>query len=222
MPKHANPASCDVLGFLTQRGPRRAVEKYHANQVLYSQGDPADSVFYIAKGKVKVTVTSAHGKEAIVAIRGPDEFCGEGAMTGKPRRLSSVTAMTACEAVRIARESMARLLRYEPKFADFFIFHLFTRTARVEADLVNHLFSSSEMRLARALLSLANYGSDFGPDPIPVKVNHELLAKIVGTTRSRVNVFMNKFRRLGLIDYNGSLKVQKAPLNFVLHEESSR
>lgn len=222
MPKHANPASFDVLGFLTQRGPGRAVENYRANQVLYSQGDPADSVFYIAKGKVKVTVTSAHGKEAIIAIRGPDEFCGEGAMTGKPRRLSSVTAMTACEAIRIAREPMVRLLRYEPKFADYFIFHLLTRTARVEADLVNQLFSSSKMRLARALLSLANYGSDFGPDPIPVKVNHELLAKIVGTTRSRVNVFMNKFRRLGLIDYNGSLKVQKALLNFVLHEESSR
>jgi CRP/FNR family transcriptional regulator, cyclic AMP receptor protein len=130
MPKLANPASFDVLGFLTQRGPGRAVEKYHANQVLYSQGDPADSVFYIAKGKVKVTVTSAHGKEAIVAIRGPDEFCGEGAMTGKPRRLPSVTAMTACEAVRIAREPMV-LLRSEPEFA------------RVEADLVNQLFSSA-------------------------------------------------------------------------------
>jgi CRP/FNR family transcriptional regulator, cyclic AMP receptor protein len=220
MPKHANPASFDVLGFLTQRGPRRTVEKYRPNQVLYSQGDPADSVFYI--GKVEVTVTSAHGKEAIVAIRGPDEFCGEGAMTGKPRRLSSVTAMTACEAIRIAREPMVRLLRYEPEFADYFLFHLLSRTARVEADLVNQLFSSSEMRLARALLLLANYGSDVGPDPIPVKVNHDLLAKMVGTTRSRVNVFMNKFRRLGLIDYNGSLKVQKALLNFVLHEESSR
>ena len=114
---------------------------------------------------------------------------------------------------------MARLLRYEPEFADYFLFHLLTRTARVEADLVNQLFSSSEMRLARALLLLANYGSDFGPEPIPVKVNHELLAKMVGTTRSRVNVFMNKFRRLGLIDYNGSLKVQKALLNFVLHED---
>jgi CRP/FNR family cyclic AMP-dependent transcriptional regulator len=114
---------------------------------------------------------------------------------------------------------MMRLLRYEPEFADYFLFHLLTRTARVEADLVDHLFSSSEMRLARALLLLANYGGDVGPEPIPIKVNHELLAKMIGTTRSRVNVFMNKFRKLGLIDYNGKLKVQKALLNFVLHDE---
>jgi CRP/FNR family cyclic AMP-dependent transcriptional regulator len=219
MAKRANPESFDVLGFLTQRGPRGTVSKYRVNQVLYSQGDPADCVFYIHEGKVKVTVTSAHGKEAIVAIRGPDEFCGEEGMTGTPLRLSSAAAMTPCEIIRLERETMGRLLRFEPEFADYFLFHLLTRTARVEADLVDQLFSSSEMRLARALLLLANYGSDVGPEPIPVKVNHELLAKMVGTTRSRVTVFMNKFRKLGLIDYNGELKVQKALLNFVLHDE---
>jgi CRP-like cAMP-binding protein len=194
--------------------------KYQANQVLYAQGDAAEAVFYIHKGKVKVTVTSAHGKEAIVAIRGPDEFCGEEAMTGTPQRLSSAAAMTPCEIIRLEKATLGRLLRFEPEFADYFLFHLLTRTARVEADLVDQLFSSSEMRLARVLLLLANYGSDVGPEPIPVKVNHELLAKMVGTTRSRVTVFMNKFRKLGLIDYNGELKVQKALLNFVLHDES--
>jgi CRP-like cAMP-binding protein len=222
MAKNSSPSSFDVIGFLTQRGPKRTVSKYRANQILYSQGDPADSVFYIHKGKVKVTVTSEHGKEAVVAIRGPDEFCGEQAMTGMPLRLSSAAAMTECDVIRLDNAVLARLLRFEPEFADYFLFHLLTRTARVEADLVDQLFSSSEMRLARTLLLLANYGGDIGPEPIPIKVNHDLLAKMIGTTRSRVTVFMNKFRKLGLIDYNGTLKVQKALLNFVLHDERDR
>jgi CRP/FNR family cyclic AMP-dependent transcriptional regulator len=217
-----NPSSFDVLGFLTHRGPIRTLSKYRANKNLYSQGDPADSVFYIHEGKVKITVASAQGKEAVVAIRGPDEFCGEEAMTGAPLRLSSAAALTECEVIRLDKEAMARLLRFEPEFADYFLFHLLTRTARVEADLVDQLFSSSEMRLARVLLLLANYGNDLGPEPIPVKVNHDLLAKMVGTTRSRVTVFMNKFRKLGLIDYNGHLKVQKALLNYVLNERRSK
>jgi CRP/FNR family transcriptional regulator, cyclic AMP receptor protein len=150
---------------------------------------------------------------------GPDEFCGEQAMAVAPMRLSSAAAMTECEIIRLEKEALARLLRFEPEFADDFLFHLLTLTARVEADLVDQLFSSSEMRLARALLLLANYGGDIGPEPIPIKVNHELLAKMIGTTRSRVTVFMNKFRKLGLIDYNGHLKVQKALLNYVLHDE---
>lgn len=140
-------------------------------------------------------------------------------MTGMPLRLSSAAAMTECDLVRLDKETMARLLRSEPEFADYFLHHLLTRTARVEADLVDQLFNSSEMRLARVLLRLANYGGDAGPEPIAIKVNHDLLAKMVGTTRSRVTVFMNKFRKLGLIDYNGSLKVHKALLNFVLHSE---
>ena len=210
MAKNRNPESFGVIGFLTQRGPKRTLSKYRANQIHCAQGDSADSVFYIHTGKVKVTVTSSRGKEAIVAIRGPDEFCGEGAMTGKPWRLSSATTMTPCEIIWLENVAMMRLLRYEPEFADYFLFHLLTRTARVEADLVDHLFSSSEMRLARALLLLANYGGDVGPEPIPIKVNHELLAKMIGTTRSWVNLFMNKFRKLGLINYNGKLKVQTA------------
>lgn len=222
MAKKAYPTSSDVVGFLTQSGPKRTVVNYRANQALYSQGDPADSVFYIHKGKVKVTVTSEQGKEAVVAIRGPDEFCGEEAMTGAPLRLSSTTTMTPCEAIRLDKETIGRLLRFEPEFADYFLYHLLTRTARVEADLVDQLFSSSEMRLARVLLLLANYGSDVGPEPIPVKVNHELLAKMIGTTRSRVTVFMNEFRKLGLIDYDGILKVEKGLLNYVLHDEPSR
>jgi CRP-like cAMP-binding protein len=208
------------MGFLTQGRPTRALSKYRENQILYSQGDPADSVFYIYKGKVKVTVISARGKEALVAIRGPAEFCGEGALTGKPRRLASATSMTTCEIIRLDKETMMRLLRYEPEFADYFLFHLLTRTAQVEADLINHLFSSSEMRLARALLVMANFGSDIGPEPMPIRVNQETLAAMVGTTRPRVNFFMNKFRRLGLINYNGQLEVRKALLNFVLHDRA--
>ena len=194
------------------------MSKYKENQILYSQGDPADSVFYIHRGKVKVTVISKLGKEAVVAIRGPEEFCGEGALIGKPLRLATATAMSACEIIRIERETLARLLHQEPEFAAYFLTHLLTRTARVEADLVAQLFHSSEMRLARALLLLANYDSDVGQEPIPVKVNRETLAALIGTTRSRVNLFMNKFRKLGLISYNGRLEVHKALLNFVLHE----
>ena len=217
---NAQSSSFDVLGFLTKKGPPGAVTKYRADQTLYAQGDPADSVFYIHKGKVKDAIISERGNEAVIAIRGPDEFCGEQAVTGAPLRLSSAITLTPSEVVRLDKETMARLLRFEPEFADYFLFHLLTRTARVESDLVAQLFSSGEMRLARVLLLLANYGNDFGPEPIPIKVNHELLAKMVGTTRSRVTVFMNKFRKLGLIDYNGELKVQKALLNYVLHSES--
>jgi len=210
--------SFDVMGLLTQHNTRWTVSNYRENQIIYAQGDPADSVFYIHKGKVKVTVTSKLGKEAIVAIRGPDEFCGEGALTGKPLRLATVTAMSTCNIIRLDKATIVRLLHQDSEFADYFLSHLLTRTARVEADLVDQLFNSSEMRLARALLLLANYGNDLGVEPIAVKVNQQTLAELIGTTRSRVNVFMNKFRKLGLINYNGKLEVQKALLNFVLNE----
>ena len=210
--------SFDVMGLLTQHNTRWTLSKYKENQIVYAQGDPADSVFYIHKGKVKVTVISQLGKEAIVAIRGPDEFCGEGAMSGAPLRLATTTAMSACEIVRLETETVIGLLHQNHEFADYFLGHLLTRTARVEADLVDQLFNSSEMRLARALLLLANYGNDSGSQPIAVKVNQDTLAALIGTTRSRVNVFMNKFRKLGLIKYNGKLEVQKALLNFVLNE----
>jgi CRP/FNR family transcriptional regulator, cyclic AMP receptor protein len=219
MPSDAKHHSFDVMDLLTQHNTRWTLSKYQENQTVYSQGDPADSVFYIHKGKVKVTVISKRGKEAIVAIRGPDEFCGEGALTGVPLRLATATAMSACQIVRLETETVVRLLHQSQEFADYFLEHLLTRTARVEADLVDQLFNSSEMRLARALLLLANFGGDAGTDPIPLKVNQDTLAALIGTTRPRVSVFMNKFRRLGLIKYNGKLEVQKALLNFVLHEK---
>jgi CRP/FNR family cyclic AMP-dependent transcriptional regulator len=210
------PSSFDVMGLLTQHNTRWILSKYQEKQIVYAQGDPADSVCYIHKGKIKVTVISQRGKEAIVAIRGPDEFCGEGALTGAPLRLATATAMSACEIVRLPRETLVRLLHENHKFADYFLDHLLARTARVEADLADQLFNSSEMRLARALLLLANYGSGVGQEPMPVKVNQETLAALIGTTRPRVSVFLNKFRKLGLIKYNGKLEVQKALLNFVL------
>jgi CRP-like cAMP-binding protein len=216
---NAKPSSFDVMGLLTKHNTRWALSKYKENQVVYSQGDPADSVFYIHKGKVKVTVTSERGKEAIVAIRGPDDFCGEGALTGKPLRLATTTTMSKCEIIRLEKQTIVRVLHQEPEFSDYFLNHLLTRTARVEADLVDQFFNSSEMRLARALLLLANYGNDSGLEPLPIEMNQETLAEMIGTTRSRVNTFMNKFRKLGFIKYNGKLEVQKALLNFVLHEQ---
>jgi CRP/FNR family transcriptional regulator, cyclic AMP receptor protein len=219
MPRDEKHHSFDVMDLLTQHNARWTLSKYQENQTVYSQGDPADSIFYVHKGKVKVTVISKRGKEAIVAIRGPDEFCGEGALTGVPLRLATATAMSACQIVRLENETVVRLLHQSQEFADYFLEHLLTRTARVEADLVDQLFNSSEMRLARALLLLANFGGDAGTDPIPLKVNHDTLAALIGTTRPRVSIFMNKFRRLGLIKYNGKLEVQKALLNFVLHEK---
>jgi CRP/FNR family transcriptional regulator, cyclic AMP receptor protein len=218
MQENAEHSSFDVMGLLTQHNTRWTLTKYKENKIIYSQGDPADSVFYVHTGKVKVTVVSKLGKEAIVAIRGPDEFCGEGALTGKPLRLATTTTMSPCEIIRLEKETIVRLLHQDEEFADYFLDHLLTRTARVEADLVDQLFNSSEMRLARALLLLANYGNDLGLEPIPLTVNQDTLAALIGTTRPRVSTFMNKFRKLGLIKYNGKLEVQKALLNFVLNE----
>ena len=207
-----------VADFFARHNAPWTLSNYQENQIVYSQGDRADSVFYIHKGKVKVVVISERGKEAIVGIRGPDEFCGEGALTGKPLCAASMITISECEIMRLKKETVVRLLHEEPEFADYFLAHLLTRTSRVEADLVDQLFNSSEMRLARALLLLANYGSDDGQEAIPVKVNQETLAALIGTTRPRVSVFMNKFRRLGLIKYNGNLQIQKALLNYVLHK----
>jgi CRP-like cAMP-binding protein len=218
MQKHKKRPSFDVMGLLTQHNTRWTVSQYKENQIVCTQGDPADSVFYIHKGKVKVTVVSKLGKEAVVAIRGPDEFCGEGAMTGAALRLETTVTMSTCEIIRLETVTVVRLLHENQEFADYFLDHLLTRTARVEADLVDQLFNSSEMRLARALLLLANFGNDVDQEPLPVKMNQETLAALIGTTRSRVNFFMNKFRKLGLIDYNGKVAVHKAMLNFVLNE----
>jgi CRP/FNR family transcriptional regulator, cyclic AMP receptor protein len=176
-------------------------------------------VFYILKGKVKVTVISEQGKEAVVAVLGPDEFCGEGCLTGQPVRLAAATAMTECEIMRLEKATMIRVIHEEPAFAEMFVSHLLARTVRVEADLVDQLFNSSEKRLARALLLLANFGKDGRPEPIIAQVSQETLAEMIGTTRSRVSFFMNKFRKLGLIDYNGQIEIHSSLLNVVLHEE---
>jgi CRP/FNR family transcriptional regulator, cyclic AMP receptor protein len=189
------------------------------NQKVFSQGTPADAVFYIQKGKVKVTVLSEQGKEAVVAVLGPDEFCGEGCLTGQPVRLATATAMTECEIMRLEKAAMIRVLHEEPAFSEMFVSHLLARTIRVEADLVDQLFNSSEKRLARALLLLANFGKEGEPEPILAKISQETLAEMIGTTRSRVSAFMNKFRELGLIDYNGRIEVHRSLLNVVLHEQ---
>jgi CRP/FNR family cyclic AMP-dependent transcriptional regulator len=212
----------DLLGFLTQRHTRWTLSKYRERQIVYSQGDPADSVFYIHRGKVKVIVVSERGKEAVVAIRGPDEFCGEGALTGKPFRLASLKTVTPCEIVRLEKATLARLLHQQPKFSDYFIHHLLTRTARVESDLVDQLFNSSEKRLARVLLLLAHFGKEGIPETVVPKISQETLAEMVGTTRSRVSFFMNRFRKLGFIHYaggtEGALQVHSSLLNVVLHD----
>ena len=218
MQKDGGRTSFDVMGLLTQHKTRWNLSKYKENQIVYAQGDAADSVFYVHTGRVKVTVISKLGKEAIVAIRGPDELCGEEAMNGTPLRLATTTTMSPCDIIRLETQTIVRLLHENQEFADYLLTHLLTRTARVEADLVDQLFNSSEMRLARALLLLANYGNDVDQEPIPISVNQVTLAEMIGTTRSRVNFFMNKFRKLGLISYNGKLEVHRSLLNYVLHE----
>ena len=209
----------DPKVFLGTENSARTISKYRKDQTLFSQGSPADAVFYIRKGKVKITVVSEQGKEAVVAIQGPDEFCGEGCLTGQVRRLGSASAMTECEIMRLDKAAMIRVLHDEPAFSEMFVSHLLARTIRVEADLVDQLFNSSEKRLARALLLLANFGKDGRPEPVIGKVSQETLAELIGTTRSRVSHFMNKFRNLGFIDYNGHLEVHTSLLNVVLHDQ---
>jgi CRP/FNR family transcriptional regulator, cyclic AMP receptor protein len=209
----------DPKAYLAKANGGRTISQYRKNQVVFSQGDPADSVFYIRGGKVKVTVLSEQGKEAVVAVRGPDEFCGEGCLTGQPRRMATATAMTECEIMQLEKGTIFRVLHDEPAFSEMFVAHLLARTIRVEADLVDQLFNSSEKRLARALLLLANFGKEGEPEPIIAKVSQETLAEMIGTTRSRVSSFMNKFRKLGLIDYNGHIEVHRSLLDLVLHEK---
>ncbi len=209
----------DLKALLAKANGGDSVQHYGTNQVIFTQGDPADAAFYIRSGKVKVTVISAQGKEAVVAILGPDEFCGESCLNGQPLRMATATAIADCEILRVEKRAMIRVLHDEPEFSDMFIAHLLHRTARVEADLVDQLFNSSEKRLARALLLLANFGKEGRPEPVIPKVSQEMLADMIGTTRSRVSHFMNKFRKLGFIDYNGTLEVHSSLLNVVLHDE---
>ncbi len=209
----------DPKAFLSNADGGRVISTYKEGQAIFSQGDTADAIFYTLDGKVKVTVLSEQGKEAIVAILGPDSFFGEGCLTGQPARLATAAAMTECTIMRVEKQAMIRILRDEPSFSEMFIAHLLKRTARVEADLVDQLFNSSEKRLARALLLLANFGKEGRPEPVVPKISQETLAVMIGTTRSRVNHFMNKFRRLGFIHYNDSLEVHSSLLNVILHDE---
>ena len=211
--------SFDPKSFLAKVGDGRSIGKYCKNQAVFSQGDAADSVFYIQTGKVKLTVVSQQGKEAVVAIQGPNEFCGEGCLTGQPLRMATATAMTECEIMRLEKGAIILTLHDEPAFSEMFVAHLLARTIRVEEDLVDQLFNSSEKRLARALLLLANFGKEGKPEPIIANVSQETLAEMIGTTRSRVSHFMNKFRKLGFIDYNGTLEVHSSLLSVVLHDQ---
>ena len=209
----------DPKDFLSTVNGGRTISTYRKNQKVFSQGDAADSVFYIQKGKVKVTVVSEQGKEAVVAILGKDEFCGEGCLTGQPRRIATAAALTECEIMRLDKDAMIRVLHDEPTFSEMFVEHLLVRTIRVEEDLVDQLFNSSEKRLARALLLLANFGKEGRPEPIIAKVSQETLAEMIGTTRSRVSFFMNKFRKLGFVSYNGKIEVHSSLLGVVLHDQ---
>jgi len=197
----------------------RTIAKYSKNQVVFSQGDAGDAVFYVQKGKLKITVVSERGKEAVASLLGPDEFFGEACMAGQEKRLASVSAMTDAVVTRIEKAEMIRLVQEQPAFSQMFMTHILNRTIRVEADLIDQLFNSSERRLARLLLLLANYGNEGKPEPIIAKISQETLAEMIGTTRSRVSFFMNRFRKLGFISYNGHIEVHKSLLNLVLHEQ---
>jgi CRP-like cAMP-binding protein len=205
--------------FLAKVGEGRSIERYGKGQTVFAQGDPSDAVFYIQKGKAKVTVVSEQGKEAVVAILGSNEFFGEGCLAGQAQRIATVTAMTESVVMRLEKSAVVEVIHREPAFSEMFIAHLLGRTLRVEADLVDQLFNSSERRLARLLLLLANFGKEGKPEPIIAKISQETLAEMIGTTRSRVSFFMNKFRKLGLIDYNGGIHVHSSLLNVVLHEQ---
>jgi CRP/FNR family transcriptional regulator, cyclic AMP receptor protein len=219
MTRKQNP-SFDPKLFLAKVGEGRSIGKYRKDQIVFSQGDPADAVFYIQKGKAKVTVVSEQGKEAVVAILGPSDFFGEGCLAGQPRRMATVSTMADGLFMRLEKASVVRVIHDEPAFSELFIAHLLARTIRVEEELIDQLFNSSEKRLARMLLLLASFGKEGRPEPIIANVSQETLAEMIGTTRSRVSFFMNKFRKLGFIHYNGGgLEVHSSLLNVILHDQ---
>jgi CRP-like cAMP-binding protein len=208
----------DPKVFLATVNHGRTASTYAQDDVVYRQASPADAVFYIRKGRIKIEVASKQGKEAVVAILGPGEFFGEGCLIGQPLRLATARAMVESAVMRVGKAEMIRVLHDEPAFGEVFMAHLLTRNSRVEEDLADQLFNSSEKRLARTLLLLANFGKEGAPQAITAKISQETLAEIVGTTRPRVNTFMNKFRKLGFIEYNGSLKVHNSLLSILLRD----
>ena len=210
----------DPAMFLATAGEGRTKAEYLAGVVIFSQGDASDAVFHIVRGKIKIAATSGQGREGVVGLFGDGDFFGEGCLIGQPVRLAAAIAMTDSEVVRIGKAEMIRALHAEPDLAEMFTTYLLTRNSRVEADLVDHLFNSSERRLARVLLLLANFGKEGKPEPITTKISQETLAEMIGTTRPRVSFFMNKFRKLGYIDYNGEIKVHSSLLSVLLHEDA--
>jgi CRP/FNR family transcriptional regulator, cyclic AMP receptor protein len=205
--------------FLAKVGAGKSILEFQKNQNVFAQGDVADTVFYIQKGRVKLTVLSEQGKEAVVGILEPGQFFGEGCLNGHLLRIATTTAMEACVITAITRQAMISALHDEPKFSELFMAYLLTRNSRIEEDLIDQLFNSSERRLARLLLLLANFGKQGTPQPINPNISQETLAEMIGTTRSRVSFFMNKFRKLGLISYNGKIEVHNSLLNAVLREK---
>jgi CRP/FNR family cyclic AMP-dependent transcriptional regulator len=212
----------DPTVFLAIAGKGRTLADHPKSHIVFLQGDPADAIFYIQKGKIKLTVVSKQGKEAVVALLGPGDFFGEGCLAGQSLRMASATAMSECSLMRLEKAGVIRLLHDQPAFSERLLHHLLSRNIRIEEDLVDQLFNSSEKRLARVLLLLANFGKEGKPEPVIPKISQETLAEIVGTTRSRVSFFMNRFRKLGFIQYDGQfdsgLEVHSSLLNVILHD----
>src|SRR6202171_5350864 len=209
----------DPKKFLAKMGAGKTISEYRKNQIIFSQGEVADSVFYIQQGKVKLTVVSEQGKEAVVAILESGHFFGEGCLNGHPLRIATTRAIDECVITRVEKATMIATIHKEPDFSELFMSYLLTRNSRIEEDLIDQLFNSSEKRLARLLLLLANFGKEGRPEPIVGKFSQETLAEMIGTTRSRVSFFMNKFRKLGFIEYNGHLEVHTSLLNMVLRDK---
>jgi CRP-like cAMP-binding protein len=207
----------DAKAFLTKARTGRSVSAYQKKEVVFAQGDPANAVFYIETGRIKLTVVSEQGKAAVVAMLGPGDFFGEGCLAGQPIRMATASAMTEGSLVRIGKHAMIGLLHERSVFTERFMAHLLARNVRFEEDLVDQLFNSSEKRLARVLLLLARFGKEGATEPVIPKISQEVLAEMVGTTRPRINEFMNKFRKLGFIDYNGGLHIHSSLLNVLLH-----
>jgi len=206
--------------YLETAAKDRSITAYKKKAVIFEQGDEADSVIYIRSGKVKVTILSAEGNEAVIAILGADEFLGEGCLIGQPKRLATASAMTECKVMRVGKAEIERVLQDEPTFSQMFVTHILARNERIQEDLVDQLFNSTEKRLARILLLLANFGKSGKPEPILAKISQETLAEMIGTTRSRVSHFMNKFRKLGFINYNGHIDVHSSLLGVVLSNKA--
>ena len=213
-------ATFDAKKFLAKVGEGKTISKYRKDQIVFSQGEVADSVFYIQQGEVKLTVASEQGKEAVVAILGPGHFFGEGCLNGHPLRIATTRAVVdECVITRLEKATIVATIHDEPEFSELFMSYLLTRNSRIEEDLIDQLFNSSEKRLARLLLLLANFGKEGKPEPIVGKFSQETLAEMIGTTRSRVSFFMNKFRKLGFIEYNGKIEVHNSLLNVILYDK---